>query len=169
MADKNLMEKLANVPLAQPGFDSLGLSAPVIVQLNPEGKWSNKKPDCLEEERLKAVVQHLVNSKALTAAQSYCCQCAQENKNTLPGGQSNKNYVPVIMMPIFPSDECPFDMECELSKIKQSEAAAKTKTKAKKTADERKDSDDKDKDKSKVKKRGFVLQRLTDFDLLSQW
>lgn len=67
-------------PLAQPGFDSLGLSAPVIVQLNPEGKWSNAKPDCLEEERLRAVVQHLVNSKALSAAQSYCCQCAQENK-----------------------------------------------------------------------------------------
>lgn len=56
------------------------MSAPVLVQMNPDGKWENSKPGNLEEERLKAVVQHLVNSKAASAAQSYCCQCANESQ-----------------------------------------------------------------------------------------
>ncbi|XP_075990943.1 uncharacterized protein LOC142986364 [Anticarsia gemmatalis] len=163
MAEKNLIEKLANVPLARPGFDALGISAPVIVQANPEGKWENKEPEGLEEERLRAVVQHLVSSKAISAAQSYCGQCAQDNKNS--GLQSN--YIPVIMMPIYPADQCPFDMECEAQKIRDSEAKTK---KPKRKDNEKADEDDKDKDKaSKPKKRGFVMQRLTDFDLLSQW
>lgn len=56
------------------------MSAPIIVQMNPQGKWENSKPECLDEERLRAVIQHLVKSKAISAAQSYCCQCAAENK-----------------------------------------------------------------------------------------
>lgn len=67
-------------PLAQPGFDALNMSAPFIVQMNNEGKWESKTPENLDEERLKAIVQHLVNSKAISAAQSYCCQCAAENQ-----------------------------------------------------------------------------------------
>lgn len=67
-------------PLAKPGYDTLGMSAPIIVQMNTKGKWENTKPENLDEERLRGVVQHLVNSKALSAAQSYCCQCAAENR-----------------------------------------------------------------------------------------
>lgn len=69
-------------------------------------------------------------------------------------------------MPIYPADECPFDMECEVQKIK--EAEKKPSKKAAK-ATEAEASDDKDKDSKKKKKRGFTMQRLTDFDLLSQW
>lgn len=64
----------------RPGFDALGMSAPFIVQMNPEGKWENKKPDNLDEGRMKAIIQHLANSNAISAAQSYCCQCAAEDQ-----------------------------------------------------------------------------------------
>ncbi|XP_013184860.1 uncharacterized protein LOC106130552 [Amyelois transitella] len=162
MAEKELISKLANVPLAKPGFDALGMSAPVLVQMNPDGKWENSKPENLDEERLRAVVQHLTNSKALSAAQSYCVQCAAESQKT--GGKSN--YVPVIMMPIYPADQCPFDMECEMQKIKETE----TKKPKKNKKDEKSQEDEKQTEsKKKPKKRGFVMQRLTDFDLLSQW
>lgn len=66
--------------MAKPGFDSLSTSAPVLVQMNPEGKWENCKPDNMDEEKLKAVITHLVNSKTISAAQSYCCQCAAESQ-----------------------------------------------------------------------------------------
>lgn len=76
------------------------------------------------------------------------------------------NYVPVILMPIYPADQCPFDMEGEVKKMKAQEKPAK---KAKRT-EKAKEEEDSDKDKTpKPKKRGFVMQRLTDFDLLSQW
>ncbi|KAL0852395.1 hypothetical protein ABMA28_000589 [Loxostege sticticalis] len=161
MTEKDLLAKLANIPMAKPGFDALGMSAPVLVQMNPDGKWENTKPGNLDEDRLKAVVQHLVNSKAVSAAQSYCCQCAKESQKE--GGKSN--YVPVIMMPIYPADKCPFDMECEVQKIK--EAESKPSKKKGKTEDIKEG--EKEKDKKKLKKKGFVMQRLTDFDLLSQW
>ncbi|CAG9558235.1 unnamed protein product [Danaus chrysippus] len=149
--------------MARPGFDALGMSAPVLVQMNPEGKWENCKPGSLDEERLKAVVNHLVNSNALSAAQSYCCQCASESQKE--SGKSN--YVPVVMMPIYPADKCPFDLDCEIAKMKKSDEKKPTTQKMSAIHDE-KDSE-KDKDKKKLKKRAFVLQRLTDFDLLSQW
>lgn len=80
-------------PLAKPGFDALNMTAPVLVQMNPDGKWENTKPDGLDEERLKAVVAHLVKSKALSAAQSYCCQCAAENKVILKAKRSDDDIV----------------------------------------------------------------------------
>lgn len=80
-------------------------------------------------------------------------------------GANSSNYIPVIMMPIYSADECPFDLDCEVKKIK--EAATKS-TKKEKVQSLEKDFE-KDKNKKKSKKRGFVLQRLTDFDLLSQW
>lgn len=77
----------------------------------------------------------------------------------------NSNYVPVIMMPIYPADQCPFDMECEIQKIKETETKpAKGAKKFEKTMQS-----GKEKETVKPKKRGFVMQRLTDFDLLSQW
>ncbi|XP_037299662.1 uncharacterized protein LOC115455737 [Manduca sexta] len=161
MANKELIGKLANIPLAKPGFQALDMTAPVLVQMNPAGKWENVKPETLDEERLRAVVQHLVKSKAVSAAQSYCCQCAEENKK----GDTKSNYVPVIMMPIYPADDCPFDMECEVKKIKEAEDKP-TKKIVKETQAK---GSEKEKDKKKLKKRGFVMQRLTDFDLLSQW
>ncbi|KAF9409082.1 hypothetical protein HW555_011444 [Spodoptera exigua] len=163
MADEQLLSKLADIPLAQPGFDAFNMSAPFIVQMNNEGKWENKKPDNLDEERLKAIVQHLVNSKAIGAAQSYCCQCAAENK--LPKMQTQ--YVPVVVMPIYPSDQCVFDMEGEVQKMSHAE---KQKTKPSKKTKTTELKEDKEKDRiTKPKKRSFGLQRLTDFDLLSQW
>lgn len=70
-------------------------------------------------------------------------------------------------MPIYSADQCPFDMNCEIQKMKDSEPKQVKKTKK---ATEHKDGDkDKEDSKKKPKKRGFVLQRLTDFDLLSQW
>ncbi|XP_035434009.1 uncharacterized protein LOC118265303 [Spodoptera frugiperda] len=162
MTEKQL-SKLADIPLAQPGFDALNMSAPFIVQMNNEGKWESKTPENLDEERLKAIVQHLVNSKAISAAQSYCCQCAAENQ--LP--KMRPQYVPVVMMPIFPSNQCPFDMESEVKKMSD---ADKPKTKPTKKAKAIESKDGKEKDRAaKPKKRGFVMQRLTDFDLLSQW
>ncbi|CAK1588051.1 unnamed protein product [Parnassius mnemosyne] len=161
MCDNNFSSKLADIPFAKPGFDSLTMSAPLLVQMNPEGRWENKKPESLDEERLQAVVQYLVASKALSAAESYCCQCAAES---VKEGE-NPKYVPVIMMPICPADQCPFDMECELQKIKETETKP---TKLARKALQSKETE-KDHDKKKTKKRGFVLQRLTDFDLLSQW
>lgn len=71
------------------------------------------------------------------------------------------------MMPIYPADQCPFDMDCEIQKMKESTQTKPTKKAAK--TEQKSDSDEKDKEKSKKKKRGFTLQRLTDFDLLSQW
>ncbi|RVE46055.1 hypothetical protein evm_009279 [Chilo suppressalis] len=165
MANKELISKLADIPLAKPGFDALNMSAPVMVQMNPDGKWENTKPENLDEARLKAIVQHLVNSKALSAAQSYCCQCARENKKA--GDKSN--YVPVIMMPIYPADQCPFDMDCEVQKIKEADFKQTSKAQKTKKTELDKSDTEKEKDKKKTKKRGFVLQRLTDFDLLSQW
>ncbi|CAG4942634.1 unnamed protein product [Colias eurytheme] len=162
--DKNILSKVANIPLKQPGFDALDVSAPVLVQMNPNGKWENCKPGDLDEERLKTIVQHLVKSKAISAAQSYCCQCASENQRD-SGGKSN--YVPVIMMPIYSADECPFDLDCEIKKMKEAESG--TKPTKKETVQQLEKESEKDKDKKKTKKRGFVLQRLTDFDLLSQW
>ncbi|XP_022124493.1 uncharacterized protein LOC110999635 [Pieris rapae] len=161
MVDKDILSKVADIPLQRPGFDALEVSAPILVQMNPNGKWENTKPGNLDEERLKAIVQHLVKSKALSAAQSYCCQCASEGVK----GNENSNYIPVIMMPIYSADDCPFDLDCEAKKIKEAETKP---TKKEKVQSLEKDSD-KDKDKKKSKKRGFVLQRLTDFDLLSQW
>ncbi|XP_059059912.1 uncharacterized protein LOC131853114 [Achroia grisella] len=158
MTEKALSPRLAKVPLARSGFDVLDMSAPVLVQMNPEGKWENCKPDNLDEERLKAVVQYLVNSKAVSAAQSYCCQCTVDSQKH--GGKSN--YVPIIMMPIYPADKCPFDIECELDKNKETDS--KKIKKMEMVMDF-----EKDKEKKKMKKRGFVMQRLTDFDLLSQW
>lgn len=76
-------------------------------------------------------------------------------------------YVPVVMMPIFPSNQCPFDMESEVKKMSD---ADKPKTKPTKKAKAIESKDGKEKDRAaKPKKRGFVMQRLTDFDLLSQW
>ncbi|KAM3969069.1 uncharacterized protein ACR2FA_003710 [Aphomia sociella] len=160
MAEKELLAKLAKVPLPRPGFDALGVSAPVLVQMNPDGKWENCKPDNLDEQRLRAVVQHLVNSKAVSAAQSYCCQCAVDSQKE--GGKSN--YVPIIMMPIYPADMCPYDMECEMQKMKVESKPGKKTTKTEKVKES-----EKDKEKKNIKKRGFIMQRLTDFDLLSQW
>lgn len=68
------------------------------------------------------------------------------------------------MMPICPADQCPFDMECEVQKMKEAESKP-----SKKTAKAEHKDTEKEKDKKKSKKRGFTLQRLTDFDLLSQW
>ncbi|XP_050360707.1 uncharacterized protein LOC126780346 isoform X1 [Nymphalis io] len=155
------MDKLAKVPLARPGFDAFDMSAPLLVQMNSAGKWENCKPDNMDEEKLKAVIQHLVNSKSISAAQSYCYQCAAENQKV--SGKSN--FVPVIMMPIYPADECPFDMKCEIEKMKET---VKKPTKKAVTKEQEKHVED-NKDKKKIKKRNFVLQRLTDFDLLSQW
>ncbi|XP_068618812.1 uncharacterized protein [Battus philenor] len=149
-------------PPTRPGFDTLSMSAPMLVQMNPQGKWENKPPASSDKEndQLKSVVKYLIDSQAVSAAQSYCCQCAEENH--LKNGDKF-NYVPVIMMPISPADECPFDMECEVQKMKE----APTKKGTQKTAQVKET--EKEKDKQKTKKRGFVLQRLTDFDLLSQW
>lgn len=65
------------------------------------------------------------------------------------------------MMPLSSADECPFDTEHKLEKIKDvgPERKFKNAVQVKET----------EKDKQKVKKPGFILQRLTDFDLLSQW
>lgn len=82
-------------------------------------------------------------------------------------GSGNSNYVPVIMMPIYPADQCPFDMDYEIEKMKQTTTKPKKQAKSDRKAQ---DLDSKeDKDKKKQKKRGFVMQRLTNFDLLSQW
>lgn len=79
-------------------------------------------------------------------------------------------YVPVVMMPIYPANQCPFDMECEVQKMKDAERLDKTKPKKKTKMTAEAKEEDKEKDKiKKVKKRGFQMQRLTDFDLLSQW
>lgn len=61
-------------------MDALGMSAPILIQMNQEGKWENHKPKDINENDLKAVVHQLVGSKALSAVQSYCCQCAAENQ-----------------------------------------------------------------------------------------
>ncbi|XP_034839531.1 uncharacterized protein [Maniola hyperantus] len=155
------LAKLAKVPIAKPGFDTLAMSAPVLVQMNTDGKWESSKPCNLDEKRLKAIVQHLVNSNAVSAAQSYCGQCASENQK---GGKSN--YVPVIMMPIQPADQCPFDLECEVQKMKETEEKKPPKKISARA--EEKDSS-KGVTQKKIRKRQFVVQRLTDFDLLSQW
>lgn len=68
------------------------------------------------------------------------------------------------MMPIYPADQCPFDMECEINKM--NEVEAKTMKKIKTDNKEKEGNIEKEK---KKKKRGFVMQRLTDFDLTSQW
>ncbi|VVC86303.1 unnamed protein product, partial [Leptidea sinapis] len=128
----------------RPGFDALDMSAPVLVQMNSAGQWENRKPDCLDEERLRAVVQHLVKSRANV------------------GGS---NYIPVIMMPIYGADECPFDMDCEIKKNQDTE---KKPTKKEKSPHDMAKESDKEKDKKKPAKRR-VMQRLTNFDLLSQW
>ncbi|XP_049885393.1 uncharacterized protein LOC126380165 [Pectinophora gossypiella] len=161
MCDNKILSKLADIPLAKPGFDALGITAPVMVALNPEGKWEKKPPGNLDEDRLKAIIAHLVKSNAVSAAQSYCCQCCEDSQNG--GGKSN--YVPVIMMPIYPADQCPFDLECEAQKLKENETKSPKKTKG---HEQPKDSE-KEKAAKKPKKRTFVMQRLTDFDLLSQW
>lgn len=70
------------------------------------------------------------------------------------------------MMPIYSADKCPFDLNCEIEKMKEAEAAKPSKKTTVKTSEKE---TDKDKEKKKIKKRGFVLQRLNDFDLLSQW
>lgn len=56
------------------------MSSPILIQMNPQGKWENTKPESVDEERLRAVVQHLITSQAVTAAQSYCCQCAEDSQ-----------------------------------------------------------------------------------------
>lgn len=71
-------------------------------------------------------------------------------------------------MPIYPAEHCPFDMECEAESIKETKASAKAKKL--KFVEKPQDVESKeDKSMKSKKKRGFVLQRLTDFDLLSQW
>lgn len=68
-------------------------------------------------------------------------------------------------MPIYPADNCPFDIECEVQKMEED----KSKPTKKPKVIEQDKALEKDKEKKKAKKRGFVMQRLTDFDLLSQW
>lgn len=68
------------------------------------------------------------------------------------------------MMPINGISTCPFDdIECE-SQLKKEKDLKNAK---KKDDTEKQDSDEKS--EKKPKKRPFVLQRLTDFDLMSQW
>ncbi|XP_013162011.1 PREDICTED: uncharacterized protein LOC106113698 [Papilio xuthus] len=162
MSEKNTKKKLADIPLTRPGFDTLAMSAPTLVQMNPQGKWENKTPDenDAENKQLKAVIKYLIDSKAVSAAQSYCCQCAEQHQ--LQDGDK-LSYVPVIMMPLTAAEDCPFDMDCEVQKMK--ETAPKKETRQKTQVKEV----EKEKEKQKTKKRGYVLQRLTDFDLLSQW
>lgn len=70
-------------------------------------------------------------------------------------------------MPIYPADQCPFDMNCEVNKIKAMEKdKPKVTTKSRDITSSGTDSEE---GKKKQKKKGFVMQRLTDFDLLSQW
>lgn len=69
------------------------------------------------------------------------------------------------MMPIYSADQCPFDLKCE---IPESEPKSKTSKKAGVPKEQEKQAD-KEENKKKLKKRTFILQRLTDFDLLSQW
>lgn len=68
-------------------------------------------------------------------------------------------------MPINGISSCPFDdIECEDQMKKEKE---ELKYRKKKNDTEKQEGDEKlDK---KPKKRPFVLQRLTDFDLMSQW
>ncbi|CAH2226736.1 uncharacterized protein LOC120636284 [Pararge aegeria] len=161
MNDKYLA-KVAKIPIAKAGFDALGMTAPMLVQMNPDGKWENSTPGNMDEDRLKAIVQYLVNSEAVSAAQSYCDQCA--SKSQKEGGQSN--YVPIIMMPIYPAEQCPFDLECGNQKMKEIEEQKPTK---KVTTKVQEKDPGKDKSMKTVKKKQFVMQRLTDFDLMSQW
>lgn len=70
------------------------------------------------------------------------------------------------MMPIYSADQCPFDMECEVQKIKEAEKMKSKPSKKKQAVTKEEEKDD---DKKKLKKRGYQMQRLTDFDLLSQW
>ncbi|XP_026317691.1 uncharacterized protein LOC113228556 [Hyposmocoma kahamanoa] len=160
MTDPKLISKLADIPLAKPGFDALDISKPVLMQMNPEGKWERSVPKNIEEEMLKSVVQQLISTQAVSAAKSYCTQCASDAQRL--GGKSN--YVPIIMMPINGISSCPFDdIECE-DQLKKEKALKYTQ---KKSSTEKQEGDEKlDK---KPKKRPFVLQRLTDFDLISQW
>ncbi|CAH0716640.1 unnamed protein product, partial [Brenthis ino] len=65
----------------------------------------------------------------------------------------NSNYVPVIMMPIYSADQCPFDLECEVQKFQESESKPVKKIKAK----EQEKQSEKEKEKKKMKKRAFVL------------
>lgn len=48
------------------------------MQMNPEGKWERSVPENMEEEMLKTVVQQLISTQAVSAAQSYCTQCATD-------------------------------------------------------------------------------------------
>ncbi|KAG7313396.1 hypothetical protein JYU34_000515 [Plutella xylostella] len=169
MAEPKLLDKLADVPIHKPGFETLSMSAPTIVQLNPEGKWESSKLGSLQRTQLQALVQHLVNSNAINAAQSYCCQCLDENK--APVGLKGTKYVPVIMMPLYSADNCPFDVvpdmeektETEIKVINRDsiESTGKNNSVTKKDA--------KKKGSKSPKKRPFHVQRLTDFDLMSQW
>lgn len=60
---------------------------------------------------------------------------------------------------------CPFDdIECEGQAKKDKEASKRTKHK-----DDTETHEDEEKQDTKPKKRPFALQRLTDFDLMSQW
>lgn len=56
------------------------MTAPLLTKINPEGKWESVKPNNMDEEKLRAVVQHLVDTDTVSAAQSYCTQCLAENK-----------------------------------------------------------------------------------------
>ncbi|KAJ2954206.1 hypothetical protein O0L34_g2446 [Tuta absoluta] len=162
MPDPDFTSKLANIPLARPGFDALGMAAPVLMKVNPTGQWQSNAPEDKDEKKLKQIVDYLIKTKRVSAGESYCCQCCAENQ--INGGDKPNNYVPIIMMPIMPADQCPFDMDCEIQRMKEAETS-----KPKKNKNVEAVSAEKDKAGSGQKKRGFVMQRLNDFDLLSQW
>lgn len=73
------------------------------------------------------------------------------------------------MMPIYPVDQCPFGLECEIQKKEETGEKLDKKTIKKTSFKEQEKDSTKDKAMKKIKKRQFVMQRLTDFDLLSQW
>uniref|UniRef100_A0A2A4K1H4 Uncharacterized protein n=1 Tax=Heliothis virescens TaxID=7102 RepID=A0A2A4K1H4_HELVI len=147
---------MSQCPILRPGFDALNLSAPFIVQMNAEGKWENTRPANLDEERLKAVIQNLVNSNAISAAQSYCCQCAAENQ--FP--KTQPQYIPVVMMPVYSADRCPFDMNCEVEKLREAEKG-KVKKPSKKTKAEDDTKEEKDKDTIKRTKKRSIRRSPT--------
>ncbi|KAI5646983.1 hypothetical protein NE865_01238 [Phthorimaea operculella] len=164
MQDPNIIRKVANIPLARPGFDALGMAAPILVKVNPTGQWASNAPENQDEKKLQQIIDYLIKTKRVSADQSYCCQCNTENQ--INGGHKPNNYVPIIMMPILPADQCPFDMECEIQKMQEAEAEKPKKYKYQEAVA---GTAEKEKPGIGFKKRGFVMQRLNDFDLLSQW
>ncbi|GBP93310.1 hypothetical protein EVAR_66543_1 [Eumeta japonica] len=145
-------------PTVTPGFDAFQLSAPLLGVINPEGQWYSCKP-CLEEDKLRSLVEIIAASRG-EKENSSCCKCLEESKGS-SGGRSQ--YIPVIMMPIYSAESCPFDIECALKKAEESDKTRDRLPAAAMGADQAKAV------KKKEEKVVFTLQRLTDFDLLSQW